>query len=51
MAKENGLKPFNYLTYIFEKLPNVDIKDLAVLDDLLPRSPNLSDHCRMNKKN
>lgn len=50
-AKENGLKPFNYLTYIFEKLPNVDIKDPAVLDDLLPWSQNLPAHCRMNKKN
>jgi transposase/uncharacterized coiled-coil protein SlyX len=49
-AKENGLKPFDYLTYIFERLPNVDIKDPSVLDELLPWSANLPDHCRMNKK-
>lgn len=50
-AKENGLNPFNYLTYLFEKLPNVDTKDLAILDDLLPWSANLPDHCRMKSKN
>src|SRR5699024_8467192 len=26
-AKENGLNPFNYLKYLFEILPNMDIED------------------------
>jgi hypothetical protein len=26
-AKENGLIPFNYLQYLFEKLPNMDLQD------------------------
>ena len=50
-AKENNLKPFEYLTYLFEKLPNVDIKNPDVLDDLLPWSASLPDSCRMKKKN
>lgn len=26
-AKENNLNPYNYLTYLFERLPNIDLKD------------------------
>ena len=26
-AKENGLNPFAYLMYLFERLPNIDIDD------------------------
>jgi transposase len=26
-AKENGLNPFTYLTYLFEQLPNVNLND------------------------
>ncbi len=26
-AKENGLNPFIYLTYLFETLPNIDIEE------------------------
>jgi transposase len=46
-AKENGLNPFQYLTYLFEKLPNVYITDSSVLDNYLPWSSGLPDHCRM----
>ena len=35
-AKENGLNPFPYLTYLFEQLPNINLKDPAALDQLLP---------------
>lgn len=49
-AKENGLNPFPYLTYLFEKLPNLDAKDPKVLDDLMPWSATLPDICRMPKK-
>jgi transposase len=37
-AKENGLNPRAYLQYLFEQLPNRDLKDSAVWDDLLPWS-------------
>ena len=35
-AKENGLDPLVYLTYLFERLPNIDTRDLFELDKLLP---------------
>ena len=51
-AKENNLKPFNYLIHLFEQLPNVDAKDPTVIDNLLPWSVVLPDDCRMpNKEN
>jgi len=49
-AKENGLNPFLYLTYLFEKLPNLDIKDLNSLDQLLPWSDSLPISCRVKSK-
>ena len=48
-AKENGLNPFTYLTHLFETLPNVDIKDPAVVDSLLPWAPTLPEECKVNK--
>ncbi len=46
-AKENGLNPFQYLCYLFEKLPNVDTQDEQVLDELLPWSDKLPADCRV----
>jgi hypothetical protein len=47
-AKENGLNPFQYLTYLFEQLPQLmDPKDPEALDRLLPWSPSLPLTCRM----
>jgi len=43
-AKENGLIPFEYLRYLFEKLPNLGNGDL---DELLPWSDSLPDTCRV----
>lgn len=48
-AKANELNPFYYLTYLFEQLPNIDIKNLEQLDDLLPWSNKLPDICRKLK--
>lgn len=52
-AKENSLNPFIYLTYLFEKLPNIDVKDPDALGKLLPWSATLPIICRMfnNTKN
>jgi transposase len=50
-AKENGLNPFSYLTYLFEKLPNMDIQDKEALDRLMPWSPTIPLVCRVFKKN
>ena len=50
-AKENGLNPFVYLTYLFEKLPNLgDPHDETELDRLLPWSETLPLICRVFKK-
>jgi transposase len=49
-AKENGLNPFGYFTYLFEQLPNVDIKDKSSIDNFLPWSANLPDSCKVPKK-
>ncbi|MCR4442719.1 MAG: IS66 family transposase [Peptococcaceae bacterium] len=48
-AKENSLSPFHYLCYLFEKLPNMDIKDKNALDKLLPWSDSLPPVCRLIK--
>ena len=37
-AREDGLNPLAYLTYLFEQLPNIDLKDEAEVDLLLPWS-------------
>jgi len=52
-AKENGLNPFPYLTYLFEKLPQLENpKDHNALDKLLPWSQTLPLTCRVfNNKN
>jgi transposase/uncharacterized coiled-coil protein SlyX len=48
-AKENGLKPFEYLTFLFERLPNIDMTDPAAVEELLPWSDSIPDCCRMKK--
>lgn len=49
-AKANGLKPFEYLTYLFEQLPNVDVSNPDVLDALLPWSKTIPDEIRKPAK-
>ena len=49
-AKENGLNPYHYLTYLFEQMPNIDVKDQKALDELLPWSKSLPDRCRIKKE-
>jgi len=46
-AKENNLKPYDYLLYLFEKLPNVNTNDVAVINSLLPWSDTLPEECRI----
>ncbi|TCP19948.1 transposase IS66-like protein [Scopulibacillus darangshiensis] len=49
-AKENSLNPFAYLTYLFEKLPNMAIEDQDALDKLMPWSAAIPLSCRVFKK-
>lgn len=46
-AKENGLDPFRYLVYLFERLPNIDLKDPEALDMLLPWADPIQAACRV----
>jgi hypothetical protein len=43
-AKENGLKPFEYLEYLFEALPNMAE---GKIESLLPWSETLPARCRI----
>ncbi|SHK22789.1 transposase [Geosporobacter subterraneus DSM 17957] len=45
-AKANGLKPFYYLNYLFEKLPNINLDDYDALDACLPWSESLPEEIR-----
>lgn len=49
-AKENGLNPFSYLTYLFEQLPNVDAEDPSATGALLPWSDKLPDRLYNSKQ-
>ena len=48
-AKQNKLNPFAYLCYLFERMPNIDVKDPAAIDELLPFSPSLPNACRTGR--
>ena len=49
-AKSNGLSPYHYLVYLFEKLPNIDLRNLDQVDDLLPWSASIPDSCSASKR-
>ncbi|MCG4583688.1 transposase, partial [Anaerosalibacter bizertensis] len=49
-AKANNLNPFYYLTYLFEKLPNIDLDDMEELDQLLPWSELIPENCKIPNK-
>jgi len=49
-AKENNLKPYDYLVYLFEQLPNIDTSDQTAIDGLMPWSDDLPEECRMPLK-
>lgn len=47
-AKENNLKPFDYLEYLLTELPNATTSEL---DKFLPWSDDIPEHCHTPKKN
>jgi transposase len=49
-AKENGLHPLTYLTYLFEQLPNLDRKNPDAVDALLPWSDAVQARCGVPAK-
>ncbi|MGI6226322.1 MAG: IS66 family transposase [Peptococcales bacterium] len=50
-AKANDLNPFFYLTYLFEKLPNIDTGNMEQLDELLPWSKAIPTEYKIPNKN
>jgi transposase len=46
-AKENGLNPLAYLTYLLEQLPNMNWKDETALEQLLPWAQDVQAKCRV----
>jgi len=48
-AKENCLEPFEYLKFLLEQLPNIDLTDQTAIDKLLPWSESLPVDCRLKK--
>lgn len=44
-AKENKLIPFEYLKYLFEKMPNIEVLSTEELNKLLPWSKELPSNC------
>nr|WP_299632444.1 transposase domain-containing protein [uncultured Virgibacillus sp.] len=42
---ENGSNTFNYFSYLFEELPNMDTTDKTKLDQLLPWSAIIPAEC------
>ncbi len=46
-AKENGLNPETYLSYLFTQLPNMNSKDPQALDMLLPWADSPQATCRI----
>lgn len=49
-AKENSLDLFRYLTYLFEQLPNINVKDTSALDNLLPWADEIQSKFSVPKK-
>ena len=45
-AKENGLDPQAYLLHLFEQLPNINLKDGAAVEALLPWSNAIQALCK-----
>ena len=50
-AKANGLKVYEYVEHLLTEISkHLDDTDLSFLDDLLPWSENLPEHCRKSNK-
>ena len=46
-AKENKLKPYEYLKFVFDKLQVVDSADIKEIDKILPWSDEIPMLCKM----
>ena len=44
-AKENGLVPMEYLTYLLDNMRRIDLNDTEAIDRLLPWSEQIPEEC------
>ena len=49
-AKENGLVPSEYLTYLLDHIRRIDLKDTEAIDRLLPWSEQIPEECRRKEE-
>jgi transposase len=50
-AKANGLDVYEYLKYLLEEMPNNDhLQNPYILEQYLPWSPDIPDHCRLQQR-
>lgn len=49
-AKENKLKAYDYLNYVFEKLPDMNLEDEKELEKIMPWSKELPEDIKSPKK-
>ena len=49
-ARENGLDPLKYLTFLFEELPLIGTSPDKLLDNLLPWAPAAQNTCKLPNK-
>ena len=45
-AKENGIDPYLYLAHLFRHLPNIDLKDEAAIEEMLPWAEHIQSACK-----
>jgi len=48
-AKENGLNPFDYLKFVFERIKRIDPADPATVDELMPWDENVQAELRIRQ--
>jgi len=48
-AKENHLDPQTYLCKLFEQLPNINVQDVTILDQMMPWSTGIQENCKSKK--
>ena len=49
-AKENGLVPMEYLTYLLDNMRRIDLNDTEAIDRLLPWSEQIPEECRRKEE-
>lgn len=49
-AKENEMKPYDYLKYLFERLPEIDLNNELELEEIMPWSQTIPEKIKKHQK-